>query len=126
MHFFNEMLFQITGFQPEELAAGKVLSIDTLIVPEDLPGVVRQVEIAISENRSFEVEYRIRCKNGTEKILSEKGRPILGKDGMPFCIDGVIFDVTENKKLEAMWKRYEFIVNTSKEFMTLVRRGFVY
>lgn len=32
----------------------------------------------------------------------------------------------ERKALEEMWRRYEFIVNTSKEFMTLISRDYRY
>ncbi|MCL4294629.1 MAG: PAS domain S-box protein [Anaerolineae bacterium] len=34
--------------------------------------------------------------------------------------------VTAQKALEEMWRRYEFIVNNSKEYMTLVSREYVY
>lgn len=32
----------------------------------------------------------------------------------------------ERKALEEMWRKYEFIVNTSQEFMTLINREYVY
>lgn len=35
-------------------------------------------------------------------------------------------NVADQKALEEMWRRYEFIVNNSKEFMTLVSRNYVY
>ena len=35
-------------------------------------------------------------------------------------------DITERKTIEEMWKRYEFIVNTSKEFMSLINRNYIY
>ncbi len=38
----------------------------------------------------------------------------------------IIRDITERKALEEMWRRYEFIVNSSREFMTLINRDYVY
>lgn len=35
-------------------------------------------------------------------------------------------NAAERKALEEMWRRYEFIVNTSKEFMTLISRDYRY
>ncbi len=38
----------------------------------------------------------------------------------------VDYPVTAQEALEEMWRRYEFIVNNSKEYMTLVSRNYVY
>ena len=40
-----------------------------------------------------------------------------------FCIAR---DVTEQKKLEDTWRKYEFIANSSREFMTLIDRNYRY
>ncbi|MBF0451273.1 MAG: PAS domain S-box protein [Candidatus Magnetomorum sp.] len=40
-----------------------------------------------------------------------------------FCIAR---DVTEQKTLEASWRKYEFIANSSREFMTLIDRNYRY
>ena len=34
--------------------------------------------------------------------------------------------ITEHRKLAEIWRRYEFIVNASKEFMTLIGRDYTY
>ncbi|MBN1794819.1 MAG: PAS domain S-box protein, partial [Candidatus Omnitrophica bacterium] len=39
---------------------------------------------------------------------------------------GIITDITERKTLEEMWRRYSFIIDASKDFMSLVNRQFVY
>ena len=126
MEFFNDMYAQITGYGMEEIRKSRFLSIDSLILAEDLERVEAAVHDAMAENRPYQVEYRIKHRNGSFRHLEERGRPILGEDGKPLCVDGVIFDVTEKKTLEQIWKRYEFIVNTSREFMTLIGRGYVY
>jgi two-component system cell cycle sensor histidine kinase/response regulator CckA len=38
----------------------------------------------------------------------------------------IIRDITEQKALLGMWRKYEFIVNTSKQFMTLINRSYTY
>lgn len=35
-------------------------------------------------------------------------------------------DITERRTLEEMWRRFEFIVNTSKDFMTLIDKNYTY
>jgi PAS domain S-box-containing protein len=88
MQFFNEMLEQLTGYRPEELYAGEVCSIDPLIPLEDRARVVGIVNHAILENIPFEVEYRLKHKNGEFRHLWERGRPVIGADGQPLFIDG--------------------------------------
>jgi PAS domain S-box-containing protein len=35
-------------------------------------------------------------------------------------------EITERRALEGIWRKYEFIANTSKEFMTLIDKNYVY
>ncbi len=98
MQFFNRTATEVTGYATEELVAGDVCSLDPLIVSEDRERVIATVERAIAENRPFTVEYRLRHKSGDIRLLLEQGTPILGPDGKPLYIDGVVFDVTERKR----------------------------
>lgn len=99
MQFFNNMVQSMTGYTPNELRSGEVCSIDPLIVPEDRARVVSTVEQAIKANTLFTVEYRIRHKNNSIRHFYEQGRPITDNSGKPLYIDGVIFDMTEQRKM---------------------------
>jgi PAS domain S-box-containing protein len=98
--FFNKVAETVTGYASEQLDSGTVCSIDTLILPEDRPGVIAEVERAISEDRPFSVEYRLRHKDGRIRYLLEQGTPIRGPDGEPLYIDGVISDITDRVEAE--------------------------
>lgn len=100
MHFFNNMLGAMTGYNSEELSRGEVCSIEPFIIPEDRVDVVATVKNAIKEDKLFEVEYRVRHKDGEIRYFSERGRPMRGTDGKPLYIDGVILDVTERRRSE--------------------------
>jgi len=97
MEFFNDMLPTLTGFAVNELEHGEVCSIDPLIVPEDRKQVVAAVKRALAEAEPFEVEYRLRCKDGEVRSFREFGTPIYDRAGRPFAIDGVIFGRTEGE-----------------------------
>ncbi len=99
MEFFNDMVKEVTGYREEELKAGEICSIDPLIIPEDREKVINTVNSTIKHNKPFEVDYRIRHKNGEIKYLIERGKPIY-YEGTPLYIEGVIFDVTEHKESE--------------------------
>jgi PAS domain S-box-containing protein len=113
MQFFNDMSELITGYSVPELKKGDCCYIDTLILPEDRPHVLETVRKAILHNSMYEVEYRIRHKNGEVHHLLEKGRSIIGIDGRSEYIDGVIVDQTPRKIAElavrASEKRYRLL-----------------
>jgi PAS domain S-box-containing protein len=100
MQFFNDTLEAITGYRADELTMGEVCSIDPAIIPEDRPRVLRIVKDAVSENKPFEVEYRLKHKDGVIRHFLERGRPVYGRDGNPEFIDGLILDITDRKRIE--------------------------
>jgi len=98
MQFFNNMLQPMTGYTEEELHSGKVHSIEPLILAEDWVAVTKGVKRAIQKNESFEVEYRLKHKNGDIRHFIERGKPRFGSDGKAIFVDGVIFDVTDRRQ----------------------------
>lgn len=100
MLFFNDMLETMTGFKEDELLPGNIYLIETLILTEDRPAVLVALSRAIVEDRPFEVEYRIRHKDGSIKYFLERGRAIRPKDGTPSFIDSVILDITARRSAE--------------------------
>jgi PAS domain S-box-containing protein len=107
MQFFNKVAETVTGYASEELRPGTVCSIEPLILSEDRPGVIAEVQRAIVEDRPFAAEYRLRHKDGGIRYLLEQGTPIRGPDGEPLYIDGVIFDITERVEAEEALRQSE-------------------
>ncbi len=100
MEFFTDMLFPMTGYTVDELETGEVCSIEPLILPEDRSIIAAAVKNAISEDEPFEVEYRLRKKDGEIVYFSERGRHVKEPEGEPIYIDGVILDITAQKNAE--------------------------
>ncbi|MHA1480691.1 MAG: PAS domain-containing sensor histidine kinase [Candidatus Thorarchaeota archaeon] len=100
IQLFNDMLNTITGYTLADLKEMKVCSIEQLMVPDDRRNVIHEIKKAITENRHFELEYRIWHRDGTIRWLHERGKPITGSDGKTLYIDGVIFDTTDRKMIE--------------------------
>ncbi len=98
IQFFNDPL-PITGFALDEL--GKDLKRAELpIRSEDQPLVRAVVEEALRSGKPFEVDYGLRRKDGGLIFVNERGQPVIGPDGLPLYIDGVIFDVTKQRQAE--------------------------
>ncbi len=107
MQFFNSMFYPMTGYKTEELTSGKICFIENLIAQEDRDRVIDTLTQTLPEGRPFEIEYRLRHKEGDIRHFLEVGRPMLDIDGEPCCIDGVIFDITERKLIEEELKKYQ-------------------
>ena len=99
MQFFNNMLVDLTGYNEEELTEGEVSSIDWLIVAKDRDRIIAEMNAAIKDNRGFSVEYRITRKDGEPRDFIERGRPVFDDEGLT-CIDGIIQDITGQKRVE--------------------------
>jgi len=129
MHFFNNMLEAMTGYEVEELKTRKVCSIEPFVIPEDRVHVVETVSRAIVEDEPFEVYYRFRHKDGDIRYFFERGRPIRGTDGSPLHIDGVILDVTERERtqeaLRESEEKYRNVVERSNDGIVIIQDGVI-
>ncbi len=98
--FFNDYLLPMTGYNKEELSTGNICSIESIMLEEDKTKVLSTVKAAIKKDEVFEVQYRIKKKNGTVSHFIETGKPIFDKKGKLEYIDGVIFDETSRRVIE--------------------------
>ena len=101
MEFISNGCRELTGFAPNELLGSESISFSSLIHPDDRDRVWNEVRLAMSGNREFELEYRIRAADGKEKIVRERGRAIRARGGDIEALQGFITDVTERRKLRA-------------------------
>ena len=98
MEFISPGIEAISGYTPEAFVD---LPFIELIVPEDLPGVIRGIEEAIGRRGPFSASYRIRHKSGEIRWVSERGATVVySEGGEPRFLEGFIADVTEAKRLE--------------------------
>lgn len=91
---------RVFGYQPEDLM-GKKAS----IVHEDDALSIRQVrKKALQGEKGFNVEYRIKTKQGDIKWVSHSWAPIFIEDKLSMVVS-VISDITERKNVEDELKR---------------------
>jgi PAS domain S-box-containing protein len=100
IQFFNHMLTNATGYEPDELEKTAVSPILSLIHPEDRARVIRTVRAAVREKAPFVVEYRMRTKNGLVRHFIERGRPVFDAEDKLEFIDGIINDISEQEPAE--------------------------
>jgi PAS domain S-box-containing protein len=72
----------------------------SIIHPEDRDLVARAVDEALERREPFIIDYRIIHAAGEIRWVHERGRGVFGDDGTIQFLDGVLFDHTEQRRLE--------------------------
>ena len=107
MHFISAHIEVLTGYPASDFIDDAVRSFASIIVPEDREHVSRVVEDALSRGGSFSLEYRLVHADGSERWVAEHGRVVIGREGRPLWIDGVILDVSQQEAAEQLRDRDE-------------------
>jgi PAS domain S-box-containing protein len=91
----------LTGHPVRALIGNAQYSYASLIHPEDRPAVVETVRRVGETGVALEFEYRIRHANGGELWVRHEAWPVAtGDGGGRACIEGFIFDVSEQCRMQ--------------------------
>jgi PAS domain S-box-containing protein len=125
LHWSDE-LYRIYGLEPQSRKAtlGNYL---VRVHPDDRLRARRSIQAAIRNREPYSFDERIVRSGGEIRTLHSQGEVIsTSGDGRPGSLRLVGFcqDITDRRQAEDMWKRYETIVNTARDFLTLVDRRY--
>jgi PAS domain S-box-containing protein len=67
----------------------------------DVERVGQALTDALSGVRDYDLDYRIRLPDGTEKYIHAQAEVVRGDDGKPTVMQGTVQDITERKQAEA-------------------------
>ncbi len=112
--FVSEGSLALTGYEPREITLGGIVAYGELIHPDDQQRVWDTVQEAGSHGVPFEMEYRIRTKEGAEKWVFERGRAVPSDTGGPPFLEGFITDITQRKYAEMALQEKEYLLSESQ------------
>jgi len=116
MLFISDAVERLTGWSPEVYLSGAKAYAD-VIHPGDSERVTEVVHLALHDDQSYFVEYRIMRRDGEERWVSETGTGVRDDSGAIAWIDGVIIDNTEAKLRNA---EFEGVVNAIGRSLAVV------
>jgi len=94
VHYVSEGAKKLTGYAPEELARSQSISLETLTHPDDRQSVRDLIMLAMKEATPYRTEYRIICRDGSEKWVLERGACVIDELGCR-VVEGFIEDISE-------------------------------
>ncbi len=90
----------LTGHKPNELMLNRLVSYEEITLNEDRAEVRSKIYEAIKSGVRFDIEYRIKHKNGSIIWVSEKGNPVYDQSGKVIALEGLIQNIDKQKKIE--------------------------
>jgi two-component system cell cycle sensor histidine kinase/response regulator CckA len=117
----NQAFLALFGYTSGEIKALKAQ--DIYVNSADRVRFQREIERRGSVS---DFEVKLRKKDGTEIACLLSATVRQGNDGSILGYQGIIRNISDRKTLLEMLHKYEFIVNTSKQFMTLINRDYTY
>ncbi|MCG5531570.1 PAS domain-containing protein [Halorhodospira halochloris] len=91
---------RVTGYASDELVNNATVSYAQLIHPDDLARVDKAIAEAVGENRPWEVQYRLRHRDGSLRWVQERGVAVRNAQGDVAHLDGFVLDITEQHRAE--------------------------
>jgi len=107
IRYISDHVEVLTGFPPSEFASDTVRSLASIIHPDDRIHVAAEIATTLTGEGSFHTEYRVIHTDGSTRWVSENGRLVPDKSGARSWIDGVILDITEQRRSEQARQRAE-------------------
>jgi len=107
MEFVSDGCRTLTGFTPQDLMAGGVVSFGSLIHPDDRERVWNCVQDAVLQGTSFKTTYRLRRVDGSERTVWEQGCAVHDAIGKVTALEGFITDITDLTELTERVREHE-------------------
>ncbi len=123
MTFASQGCLALTGYSPEEFTRRKINYPD-LIHHEDVGTAEHDIEVAIRAKEPYDLTYRLRIAPGVVKWVRDQGRGFLAEDGAALYLEGLVTDITEQKRAEeALKASRETYLRLLDEFPTPIRKA---
>ncbi|RXK50547.1 PAS domain S-box protein [Halorientalis pallida] len=97
--FVSEGCRAVTGYEPDEIEDGEV-NWGEDVLDDDNDEIWDEVQRAVENRDPFQLTYRIEDADGDRRWLWEQGRGVFDDGGTLQALEGVVMDVTDQKRRE--------------------------
>jgi PAS domain S-box-containing protein len=97
--YISPQIERILGFTPQEWMDHPHPQA-SFTHPDDLTAVREAEEHSLATGLPLRIEYRMQRRDGAWVWLLDEATAVVGEDGRPFCLQGLMSDITERKHAE--------------------------
>lgn len=117
MVFVSKGSVSLTGYTPDDLINNKIVSFEDITYEEDRVHVRNVIKKSVKNRTNYEIEYRVRHKNGSLVWVIEYGSPIYNQENKVIALQGYIDDISARKKsevhLQEAERKYRSLIENS-------------
>jgi len=118
MLFMNERIMELSGYPYTDFINNKVRSFASIIYPCDSDYINQEVQKALDNKISYDIEYRIKTADKRTIWVKEIGEAVYGQNGKIIYLDGFILDITAKKEIIEEIKEKKEELEKINKFMT--------
>lgn len=118
MQYISESVQGLTGYPADDFTASKVRTYTSIMNVDDRKYVEEEIDVALKQGCSFNLEYRIIDAAGETRWVAERGQGVSLNGDDTSVIDGVIFDITDQKMAELELSRLNAELSSANEILS--------
>ena len=107
MLFISDAIEDISGYPASDFVQNEVRTYYSIIHPDDREKAEKKVRDGLKREVPYTIEYRIIDADGKINWVHERGQGFFGGSEEASWLDGAIFDITEQKRIEIKLKQNE-------------------
>ena len=113
--YISPQVETILGYTPDEVLAGQPEFLESRTHPQDQKRVREEIERTLRTLSPFHAEYRLQARDGHWVWLQDKATLVHDAQGQPLLWQGVIADISEQRRAEAALHESEERIRTAFE-----------
>jgi len=119
----NQRAADMLGYEIEELIG---IPVEGIIVDQEYSDALSRMDALLSGEKLPIYERQFRRKDGSIFPVEINATLVRDVRGNPQYYQSIVRDISERKHSETVRRRYEFIANTSEDFMSLIDVNYIY
>jgi len=100
MLHISEGVDRLCGYPASDFIDNRRRAFTTVIHPDDLETIYRDVDLALAAKEKWEIDYRLVHRQGHPVWVHEVGAGVFGESGELLYLEGFVIDIARRKQME--------------------------